>query len=268
MKKDLRDRRLRFAIGVPATVWLCAMLLIPPAAAAVASADVETTNSARAIGEWYALGGWVMHLLVICSALVLGVVAERLWALRSSITIPGRLERALIEASGRGDHAACRTLCESRHSALSRVTAAIIEGHAVGTDESRERLALVGGYEVRRLHGNLDLLAGLANIATMLGLLGTVLGMISAFGTIAEVGTSDARVVAGGIFEALVTTAAGLVIGVTALACHTHLVRRAESITTRIEAVAASLIDGTGPPADVAPEAREPRTTRLVGQVG
>jgi biopolymer transport protein ExbB len=111
----------------------------------------------------------------------------------------------------------------------------------------------------------------------MLGLLGTVLGMISAFGTIALLGTSDARVVASGIFEALVTTAGGLLIGVAAVACHTHLVRRAERITMQIEAVAAALLDlgrssSARSPAAAAssavPIAGEPRPTRLSTQAG
>ena len=84
--------------------------------------------------------------------------------------------------------------------------------------------------ELRQHCHRLGLLAALGNMATMMGLMGTVLGMIESFDLIAKTGTGDARVVAGGIFQALVTTAAGLMVGIFAIASHSFLRRKVESL--------------------------------------
>ena len=85
-----------------------------------------------------------------------------------------------------------------------------------------------GDHEATVLRRNLPLLAAIGNMATMMGLLGTVLGMIQSFDLIATTGTGDARVVAGGIFQALVTTAAGLMVGLLAIGFHSFLRRKVE----------------------------------------
>jgi biopolymer transport protein ExbB len=87
------------------------------------------------------------------------------------------------------------------------------------------------------------MLAALANIATMMGLLGTVLGMIESFDLIAQTGTGDARVVAGGIFQALVTTAAGLMVGITAIAAHSFLRRKVEVLETDLDEISFRMLE-------------------------
>jgi len=128
-------------------------------------------------------------------------------------------------------------------------------GDARGGQEAlARRLAPLLAREGAALERPLRPIAALAAALPLLGLLGTVLGMISAFETIAQVGTGDARVVASGIFEALVTTAGGLLIGVAAMAFHTHLARRAEQLTMRIEDVATALVELPEQAGERAPE--------------
>ena len=90
---------------------------------------------------------------------------------------------------------------------------------------------------------SLPLLAALGNMATMLGLLGTVLGMIESFDLIAKTGTGDARVVAEGIFQALVTTAAGLMVGLVAIGAHSLLRRKAELLEVELVEKASRMLE-------------------------
>jgi biopolymer transport protein ExbB len=108
-------------------------------------------------------------------------------------------------------------------------------------DASYERVEAIGALEVHRLQRNLPLLASVGNLATMIGLFGTVMGMIEAFDTIAASGSSDVSLVAGGIFRALVTTAGGLGVGITALGAHAFLSRRADDFTAAVEERAVEL---------------------------
>ncbi|MGH0033462.1 MAG: MotA/TolQ/ExbB proton channel family protein [Myxococcota bacterium] len=190
----------------------------------------------RSVAEWYAMGGWVMHGLAFCSAATLALTAERTFALRRAAVAPRRRNDAT------GD------------SAVERLARA-------AQRETRSPGAYERGFVVEcgRLRRNLALLAAVAQLATMLGLLGTVLGMTSAFDLISRTGTGDARVVASGIFEALVTTAAGLSIAVVATACHALLRRRVEH--WEIE-----LVERTDPGASAAEAGREVREPARSGE--
>ncbi len=103
------------------------------------------------------------------------------------------------------------------------------------TAPMEDAVETAGTHEATVLRRNLPLLAAIGNMATMMGLLGTVLGMITSFDLIATTGTGDARVVAGGIFQALVTTAAGLMVGLFAIGFHSFLRRRVEVMEIDLE---------------------------------
>lgn len=214
---------------------------------------------ARSVREWYALGGWVMHVLALVSVLVGALVLERCVALRGSAVLPGRLAASVREALERGRGEEARALCRASGSSLGRIVGA---GLAAGRDPAAvlEALRGAGETELALLRRNLGLLAALGNLATMLGLLGTVLGMIEAFDLIARVGTGDARVVASGIFRALVTTAGGLGIGIGALGAHALLRRRVEGLALRLEEAAGALFarETEAPPVRTAAGAPDP----------
>jgi len=117
-----------------------------------------------------------------------------------------------------------------------------------GAGDASGVVAEIGAREVARLRRGLPLLANLANIATMLGLFGTVLGMIDAFELIAAHGTGDPRIVADGIFKALVTTAAGLAIGITALGIHAMLSARVDGRVRELEDGLGAIFDPAAAP--------------------
>jgi biopolymer transport protein ExbB len=125
---------------------------------------------------------------------------------------------------------------------MSRVLRAGLTDFGEGLTRVEDAIETAGAHEHTILRRNLSLLSSVANIATMLGLLGTVLGMIESFDLIAKTGTGDARVVAGGIFQALVTTAAGLMVGIFTIAFYSYFRRKVEILVIDLEDISFRLM--------------------------
>ncbi len=196
------------------------------------------------IADYYAMGGDVMHVLSACSVLVLAIALERLFALRPGAVTPRAhvtLLRKLASAGDVAELSRCGGDSPAPLHGLTRIAVRTLVRDGRRAAEEALSSALTG--EAFRLGRNLPLLAALANIATLIGLLGTVLGMIEAFQAIASQGVSDARTVASGIFRALVTTAGGLGIGILALAFHAAFRRRAENLVERLEGLLEEVLD-------------------------
>lgn len=190
----------------------------------------------RALLDWYAMGGGLMHGIAACSVLIVALILERAFALRGAATLPRGLRSEIERALAVGNRSELKRLCEGSGSALARLASRALDPMATA-----DSIESAGAYEAHRLLRNLPLLAALGNLSTMIGLLGTVLGMIDAFDRIALVGSGDARVVAGGIFLALITTAAGLFAAILAVAAHAVLSRRAEDAVAELERLTAEI---------------------------
>jgi len=226
------------------------VVALAAASGADPTAVVSAADDGRSMADWYALGGWIMHLVAGCSVLAGAVLLERLVALRRSAVAPPGLAARLEEAWDRCRPEAAQRLCEAAPSSLARLVSAGLAAAQRGAEHPLEHVFMAGEAEAQRLRRNLPLLATLANVATMIGLLGTVLGMIQAFDQIAAVGTGDARVVARGIFQALITTAAGLSVGIGALAAHAYLRRRVDAQLLALEDVVSRLFEDGSPAVD------------------
>jgi len=226
------------------------------------STEADETESGRTVQDWYAMGGWIMHGILACSVLTLGLVLERGWALRRNGIIPTGLLGKLHEHMQRREMSQVLTLCGSSNTSIARVLRAGLLHFDRGLAEMQDAVETAGAHEATLLRRNLPMLAALANIATMMGLLGTVLGMIESFDLIAQTGTGDARVVAGGIFQALVTTAAGLIVGITAIAFHSFLRRKVEVLEADLDEISFGMLEqlSLGRPE---PEPEQPGAARL-----
>jgi biopolymer transport protein ExbB len=198
-------------------------------------------------------GGWVMVGLLGCSLLVVALAVERWLATRRMLVWPAPL-RALVDHADGVDRDALRVQVKSGDSVGARLVRAGLRAEENGTVDAAGVVAEIGLREVARLRTGLPMLATLANLATMLGLFGTVLGMIDAFEQIASMGSGDPRIVAGGIFKALITTAAGLGIGIAALAIHAGLAARVDTRVRELEDGLGALFDPSAAP----PPARAP----------
>ncbi len=161
-------------------------------------------------------GGPVMVPLAVCSLLAATVMIERYLALRNADRGGEELIAAIREGYGRGDGAEALARCKRMGNAVANVLAAGVRAHLLGAapGEAMEERALV---EQRMLHRRLVVLDTIVTLAPLLGLLGTVLGMIRAFGIISISGTSHPAGITGGVAEALIATATGLAIAIVTL---------------------------------------------------
>jgi biopolymer transport protein ExbB len=202
----------------------------------VATEDLPVADDGRrTLRDWYALGGWIMHLIVGCSVVSFTLVLERLWSLRRRGVIPKKFLQQVRDHWNRRGIPEVFRLCEEADTSISRVLRAGLTDLDEGLTRVEDAIETAASHEHTILRRNLSLLSSVANIATMLGLLGTVLGMIESFDLIAKTGTGDARVVAGGIFQALVTTAAGLMVGIFTIAAYSYFRRRVEILIIELE---------------------------------
>jgi len=221
-------------MGLSATLELTTDQAWAQGGAGAAATSEDAEGQPRTLTDWYAMGGWIMHGIVGCSMLTVGLVLERFWALRRSAIIPAVLLRKLHETLKKHDLTGVLKLCSGSDTSLARVMRAGLIHFDQGLGPMQDAVDTAGSHEGTLLRRNLPMLAALANVATMMGLLGTVLGMIESFQQIAIQGTGDASIVAGGIFEALVTTAFGLMVGISAIAAHSVLRRRVEVMESEL----------------------------------
>ena len=197
----------------------------------------------RTLSDWYEMGGWIMHGLVFCSVLVLTLVLERMWALRRNAVIPRKFMARVMQHWEKREIPQVVALCGASDVSIARVLRSGLIHFDEGIARVEDAIGSAGDHEATLLRRNLPVLAALGNISTMLGLLGTVLGMIRSFQLITITGTGDARVVAGGIFTALVTTAFGLMVGIAAISIHSYLRRKVEVLEIDLEETSFRLLE-------------------------
>jgi biopolymer transport protein ExbB len=195
----------------------------------------------------FADGGFMMYPLVLCSLLALGVIIAKgytLWVahfrsrqlLERSETLAreGRIDEALDLAEDTPGPVAAILL-----SGLRRVS----ERRRAPTREIEHAVRTTGTIELGFLERGLVVLATIANVAPLLGFLGTVIGMISAFGAIAEAGQVEASLVAGGIKVALITTASGLIIAIPVNIAYNFFVTRIDQLIRDMEEGTAAVLN-------------------------
>jgi biopolymer transport protein ExbB len=187
--------------------------------------------------EIFRAGGPVMWPLAICSLVSVAIIIERLINLRGSrILDPKIVERVTgLAEGGRVDRAIAA--CREHPGIYTNIVLAGLEVTHRGEGEqlSKEAIEDAGRHETARLNRYLGTLGTIAGISPLLGLLGTVTGMIDVFQTIAGAGAGEASLLAGGISEALITTATGLLIAIPTLVAHNFFTEKAQVIITDLE---------------------------------
>ena len=165
-------------------------------------------------------GGWVMPLIVACSVVALSISIERYIALDRSKVAPPHLLATVWRDLKQGELNAQKLAQLRTNSPLGAILVAGIANRGQGRDVMKESISEAASHLVHDLEKYLNSLGTVAAIAPLLGLLGTVVGMIDVFTQITTVGTGNANALAGGISEALLTTAAGLIVAIPALVMH------------------------------------------------
>ena len=213
-------------------------------------------------------GGWMMLPIILCSIAVAAIVAERLWTLRASRVAPGHL-LGQVWLWIREKQLTTQKLRELRQSSpLGEVLAAGLANSQHGREIMKECIEEAAARVIHDLERYLNALGTIAGIAPLLGLLGTVLGMIEIFSGFMGGGMANAPVLAAGISKALITTAAGLIVGIPALFFHRFLQRRVDELVVGMEQEAIKLVEVVQGDREVdlgeAP-ASEPRKARKEG---
>ena len=188
-------------------------------------------------------GGWLMLPIIACSVVSLAIIAERFWSLSSEKIIPSKLVSSVwqLHKAGKLDKSKVETLSQS--SPLGRVLAAGINNSSYGREIMKESVEEAGRVVVYELERFLNTLGTIASITPLLGLLGTVLGMINVFAAIVTHGVGDPAVLAGGISQALITTASGLTVAIPSLMFYRYFTGRVDGLVIRMEDEAVKMIE-------------------------
>lgn len=188
-------------------------------------------------------GGWLMWPILLCSIVVVGIAIERFVTLREERIVPaGQLAEVwTLLRKKQLTTERLKTLRDA--SPLGYILAAGISNSGHGRDVMKDSIEEAAGQVVHSLERFLTLLGTIANTAPLLGLLGTVLGMIQVFSDIMLYGTGNASELAGGISQALITTAAGLTVAIPAMLLHRYFERHVDSLVVQLEGQSIKLVD-------------------------
>ena len=197
--------------------------------------------------EFFLKGGLLMWPILLCSVIAITIILERLYHFhRARADIPNlltRVKKMLLD--GKLDEA--EKLCENSHGPVARILAVGIHLRERSSKEKEKIITLAGSRELRRLEKNLRALGIIGHISPLLGLLGTVTGMIKCFMKIQELGGKvDASVLAGGIWEALITTAAGLSVAIPAIIFYHYFEGRVDNFSHQMKDAGEELLERLG----------------------
>jgi len=188
-------------------------------------------------------GGWLMVPIVLCSIVAMAIVVERFWALRREVIMPDNLVGQIWQLDRRKLLNDDRVAEIREGSALGRMLAAGLVNRFHSREIMKEAIQDTGRQVVSDLERYLNTLGTIAAVAPLLGLLGTVIGMIDVFAVIMQAGVGNPGVLAGGISKALITTAAGLSVAIPALMFHRYFNGHVDKLIIGMEEQALRLIE-------------------------
>lgn len=184
-----------------------------------------------------------MYPIILCSWISVGLFLERLFSLRRSRIIPSSLLRKVEELLDSGNFERAIWLCIEHDSVISRLFLVAIKNFTRNKEEIKAIIEEAGERETVSLSRFVSVLGTIVSITPLLGLLGTVLGMIRVFEVISTRGVGEAAYLAGGISEALFTTAAGLTVAIPTLIFYRYLQARVNNLLVEIEARCLKVVD-------------------------
>ena len=188
-------------------------------------------------------GGWLMVPILLCSTLSVAIIIERFWTLRKSKVTPEGLTSMVEDWAARHELDARHLEQIRNESPLGRIYSAALINRKRPREAIKEAVEDTGRHVVHDLERFLNTLGTIAGISPLLGLLGTVVGMIKVFSAIMISGVGDANVLAGGISQALITTAAGLTVAIPSYFFYRFFRGMVAEYVISMEEKAISLID-------------------------
>lgn len=188
-------------------------------------------------------GGWLMFPIILCSIGMMGIVIERFWSLKRSKILPDDLVPQILQLvkTDKLDEPLLRRIKLS--SPLGQILSSGLVNRHHGREMMKTSIEETGRQVVNDLERFLNTLGTIASITPLLGLLGTVVGMIKVFAAIMSHGVGDPGILAGGISEALITTAAGLTVAIPSLIFHRYFERLVDEYVINMEEEALRMVD-------------------------
>ena len=193
--------------------------------------------------ELLVAGGWLMVPIALGSILMLSICIERLYTLNPGKIAPPHLLATVWNQLKKGEFDETRLKTLRQSSPLGRILAAGLANAFLGREVMKESIQEAATHVVHELERYLNTLGTIAAVTPLLGLLGTVFGMIEVFAEIMVQGTGNASALAGGISQALITTAAGLTVAIPALVMHRYFVGKIDGIVVELEQETIKLVD-------------------------
>jgi biopolymer transport protein ExbB len=193
--------------------------------------------------EFMIKGGWVMWPILICSLLAIAIFFERMFYLKSIKTKSKKFVFRVKNLVKKGSIELAISSCRKNPTPIAKIMLTGLMKFGQGRKEIKEAIEDSANQEIPLLESNLSTLSSIGNVAPLLGLLGTVFGMIQCFNVITLMGVGDPRVLAGGISVALLTTAFGLTVAIPTVVAYNYLSNRVGKLIREMEISCIDLLD-------------------------
>lgn len=188
-------------------------------------------------------GGWLMIPIILCSIVAVAIIGERVWALQKNRICPKHLLAQIWTWIKNNELDTSKIKQLQSGSPLGRILAAGLLNRHHDRASMKEAIEETGRQVVVEMERFLNTLGTISLITPLLGLLGTVIGMIKVFTAITVQGVGDASQLSGGISEALITTAAGLTVAIPALMCYRYFERKVDELVISMEQESLKLVE-------------------------
>ncbi len=193
--------------------------------------------------ELITAGGWLMVPIILCSVVALAIIGERFWVLKQDKVLPTNLVAQVWQLHKKGELDAERIKLLRDSSPLGRILSAGLINMHHEREVMKEAIEETGRQVVLELERFLNTLGTIASITPLLGLLGTVIGMIKVFTAITAHGVGNPTILAGGISEALITTAAGLSVAIPSLMFYRYFRGKVDALVLKMEEEARKMVE-------------------------
>ncbi|MBI9033558.1 MAG: MotA/TolQ/ExbB proton channel family protein [Bacteroidales bacterium] len=231
-------------------LWILLQTNVAKGAAAGAQLLEEEGELRFPIMEMVMKGGWIMAPLAILSIYAIYVFVERYFVISRAAKVENNFMNNIREFIHEGRLDAAKSLCKHSDNPLARMIEKGLTRIGKPLNDINAAIENVGKLEVSQLEKNVAGLATVAGAAPMIGFLGTVIGMVRAFYDMSVAGNNiDIAMLSTGIYQAMVTTIAGLIVGIVAYICYNILVSRIEKVVYVLEARATEFMDVLHEPA-------------------
>lgn len=206
--------------------------------------SVETVDQSISVLDLAIKGGFMMVPIFVVSVIAIYLFIERLMIINKANQSPEQFMNRVKESVLKGDINGAKFLCAQHDSPVSRMIQKGLSRIGSPLKNIEASIENVGKLEIFKLEKNLSAIATIAGVAPMMGFLGTVIGMVKAFIAIAqEEGTVSPKLLSSGIYTAMITTVAGLIVGIMAYLAYNFLVTRVQKVIHKMEYTSIEFID-------------------------